>query len=148
MAAAGRERENATADIRKCRVIDKVVVEQHLCGARREWMKIVRRQRNIVWDWKTKGDIKKRLNLTRQDMLTTGDGSCRTGEDVVCCHRCCGDEGVYDTEYRAASVPSNDDSCDTERDCNVFVFTETGYQKEYCGLNRTKGRRKAEDTAK
>ncbi|KAK0203949.1 hypothetical protein DFS33DRAFT_847078 [Desarmillaria ectypa] len=170
------EKESATAAIRKHlefrlhranrkhSAIDKVLVKQHLCDARREWMEIVDRQKNIIWDWKTEADIKKRLNLTRQDMLKTRVGAVQAKVSSV---------AIYAARTSARIIPPRPPppkfvpgllpslpmailvipnpiamfSCSPKTIEKYFEkATELAiaYQEEYCGLNRTKARQKAE----
>ncbi|KAK0183985.1 hypothetical protein F5146DRAFT_342282 [Armillaria mellea] len=170
------EKEHATAAIRrhvqfrlqranqKHGAIDKVLVEQHLCDARREWMKIVGRQKKIVWDWKTEGDIKKRLGMTREDMLKNRVGAVKTKVSSAAI------DAARTSAYQVPPRPPLPKfvpgllpdlppmvlvipdpiamfSCSPRTIRERFEkATElaVGYQVEYCGLNRTKARQKAE----
>ncbi|PBK61649.1 hypothetical protein ARMSODRAFT_964811 [Armillaria solidipes] len=171
------EKEKATAAIRKHlefrlqranrkqSAIDKVLIEQHLCDARREWMKIVGRQRKIAWDWKTEGDIKKRLGLTRQDMLKNRVGAVQTKVSSAAINAARTSARIVPprpppTKFVPGLLPSLPTmilvipnpiamfSCSPRMIREYFEkATElaVGYQVEYCGLNRTKARQKAED---
>ncbi|KAK0444541.1 uncharacterized protein EV420DRAFT_1768280 [Desarmillaria tabescens] len=170
------EKEHATAAIRKHlefrmhranrdhTSIDKVLVEQHLCDARREWIKIVGRQKKIIWDWKTEADIKKRLDLTRQNMMKT---KMETVRDKM------SSAAIYAARTSACIIPPRPPppkfvpglipslppailvipnpiamfSCSPRTIRGYFekaMELAIAYQEEYCGLNRTKARQKAE----
>ncbi|KAK0219816.1 hypothetical protein IW262DRAFT_980480 [Armillaria fumosa] len=171
------EKENATAAIRrrlqfrlqrkngKHGAIDKVLVEQHLCDARREWMEIVGRQRKIVWDWKTEAGIKKRVKLTREDMLKNKVGAVRTLKvssaaiDAARTSACMVSPRPPPPKFVPGLLPDLPTmvlvipnpiamfSCSPRTMRGHFekaAELAVGYQVEYCGLNRTKARQRAE----
>ncbi|KAK0489497.1 hypothetical protein EDD18DRAFT_1334970 [Armillaria luteobubalina] len=146
--------------------IDKVLVEQHLCDARREWMEVVGRQRKIVWDWKTEKDIKKRLGLTREDMLKNRVGApvktvkvSSAAIDAARTSACMVSPRPPPPKFVPGVLPDLPTmilvvpdpiamfSCSPRTMRGHFEkATELalGYQVEYCGFNRTKARQKAE----
>ncbi|KAK0473775.1 hypothetical protein IW261DRAFT_1596272, partial [Armillaria novae-zelandiae] len=172
------EKENATAAIRrhlqfrlqrkseKHGAIDRVLVEQHRCDARRAWMEIVSRQKKIVWDWRTEGEIKKRLGLTREDMLKNRVGAVRTLKmssaaiDAARASACMVPPRPPPPKFVPGLLPELPAmilvipnpialfSCSPRTMGGRFekaAELAVGYQVEYCGLNRTKARQRAEE---